>query len=227
MFALVHIISISDKLPRKGLKIAHINICSLRNKVHEINNLLTSDNINALAISETQIIYLMIVAIQGYNIYRRDSNAHGGGVAVYIQSHIPVMPREDLMSSVIEVLWLQVPLAHLKPFLLGCCYRPPSANSQHLNDMCEMLDSVCDVNREVYFLRDLNIDCFLSSCLLKRKLLTLTNACNLVQVIHQFTRVFTNTTGTRSFKCIDNTSTNTVDFVLKLCPYPLDAVITI
>ena len=44
------------------------------------------------------------VAIQGYNICRRDRNAYGGGVAVYIQSHIPVMLREDLMSSVIEVL---------------------------------------------------------------------------------------------------------------------------
>ena len=31
---------------------------------------------------------------------RRDSNAYGGGVAVYIQSHFLVMLREDLMSSV-------------------------------------------------------------------------------------------------------------------------------
>ena len=73
-------------------------------------------------------------------------------MAVYTQSLIPIMPREDILSSVIEVLWLQVHLAHLKPFLLGCCYRPPSANSQYLNNMCDILDSVCDVNREVYFL---------------------------------------------------------------------------
>ena len=53
-----------------------------------------------------------------------------------------------------------------------------------------MLDSVCDVNREVYFLGDLNIDWFSSSCLLKRKLLTVTSACNLVQVINQPTSVF-------------------------------------
>ena len=132
------------------------------------------------------------VAIYGYNIYLRDRNAYGGGVAVYIQSHIPVMLREDLMSSVIEVLWLQVHLAHLKPFLFGCCYRPIIAKSQYLNNMCEILDSVYDVNREVYFLGDLNIDCFSTSCLLKRKLLTLTSACNLVQVINQPTRLFTN-----------------------------------
>ena len=112
------------------------------------------------------------------------------------------------MSSVIEVLWLQVHLAHLKPFLLGCCYRPPSANSQYLNSVCEMLESVYDVNREVYFLGDLNIDWFSSSCQLKRKFLT--SACNLVQVIIQPTRVFTNTTGTRSSTCIDHIITNAV-----------------
>ena len=128
-----------------------------------------------------------------------------GGVAVYVQSHIPVKLREDLMSSVIEVLWLQVHFALLNHFLLGCCYRPPGANSQYLNNMCEMLDSVCDVNsREVYFLGDLNIDWFSSSCPLKRKLLTLTSACNLVQVIHLPNWVFTNTTGTRSSTCIDH-----------------------
>ena len=66
------------------------------------------------------------------------------------------MLREDIMSSVTEVLWLQVHLAHLKHFLLGCCYWPPSANSQYLNNVCEMLDSVCDVNSEVDLLGDQN-----------------------------------------------------------------------
>ena len=35
------------------------------------------------------------------------------------------------------------------------CYRPPSANSQYLDNICEMLNNVCDINREVYFLEDL------------------------------------------------------------------------
>ena len=56
--------------------------------------------------------------------------------------------------------------------------------------VCEMLDSVSDVNREVYFLGDLNIEWFSSSCLLKRKLLIVTSAYNLVPVINQSTRVF-------------------------------------
>ena len=134
------------------------------------------------------------------------------------RSHIPVMLREDPMSSVIEV-WLQVHLAHPKPFHLGCCYRTPSAKSQFLNNMCDMLNSVCDVNREVDFLGDLNIDSFSSCSPLKRKLLTVN--CNRVQVINQPTRVLTNTTGTRSSTCIDHIFTKTVELCSKDVSIPI------
>ena len=70
-----------------------------------------------------------VAAIHGDNIYRKDRNANGGGVAVYIQNHIPVKLRDDLM---LKIIWIQVHLPHLKPILGGSCYRPPSANS-HLS----------------------------------------------------------------------------------------------
>ena len=81
-----------------------------------------------------------------------------------------------------------------------------------------MLDTVCDINREVYFLGDLNTAWFSSSCPLKRKLFTVPYACNLVQVINQPTRVFTNTTGTRSSTCIGHIFTNTVELCSKAVP---------
>ena len=74
--------------------------------------------------------------INGYNIFRKDRNAYGGGVACYIQSHILALVRDDLMTSNIEVLWLQIHLTHLKPILLGCCYRPPNAKSCYLDTIC-------------------------------------------------------------------------------------------
>ena len=87
------------------------------------------------------------------------TNANGGSVAVYIQNHIPVKLRDDLMLNTVEVMWLQVHLPHLKSILVGSCYRPSSANSQILDNMCELLDNVWDINREVYFQGDLNIGC--------------------------------------------------------------------
>ena len=70
--------STSDKLPskasktikqhRKVLKIAHINICSLRNKDNEVNNLFVTDDIHLLTISETHLDNTFddtVVAIHG------------------------------------------------------------------------------------------------------------------------------------------------------------------
>jgi hypothetical protein len=46
----------------------------------------------------------IVVAIHGYNIYRKDRNANGGGVNVYIQNHIPVKLRDNLMLNTYEVI---------------------------------------------------------------------------------------------------------------------------
>ena len=70
-----------------------------------------------------------VVAIHGFNIHRKDRNANGGGVAVYIQNHIPVTLRDNLMLNTVEVIWLQVHLPHLKPIIVGSCYRRPSVKS--------------------------------------------------------------------------------------------------
>ena len=71
-------------------------------------------------------------------------------MAVYIQNHIPVELRLDIVLNTVEVIWLQVHLPQLKPILVRSCYRPPSANSQYLDNMCEMLDNVCDINRGIF-----------------------------------------------------------------------------
>jgi hypothetical protein len=49
---------------------------------------------------------MIVVAIHGCYIYRKYSNANGGGVAVYIQNHIPVKLREDIVLNNVEVIWL-------------------------------------------------------------------------------------------------------------------------
>lgn len=204
--------------PKKGLKIAHINICSLRNKIPDIINMLTSHNINILAISETHLDNTFddaTVEIQEYSIYRRDRDVYGGGVAMYIQSHIPVKIREDLMSCDVEMLWLEVHLPHLKPMLMGCCYRPPGSGNQYLDDLGEMFERACDENREIYVLGDLNIDFLASKCSLKKKILTIKGACNLVQVINQPTKECINKTGLISSSCIDHIYTNVAELCSK------------
>lgn len=100
-------------LPKKGLRIAHINIRSLKNKVHEISSLVNSENINVLAVSEMHLDLSITdtgVAIPDYNIFRNDRNIFVGGVTIYIQSHIPTKVRSDLIVPSIEAFWLEVHL---------------------------------------------------------------------------------------------------------------------
>ena len=175
----------SLKLPKKGLKIAHLNICSLRNKVHEITSLLKNENLHILAISETHLdstIGVNEIAVSGYNVFRNDRNSYGGGVAIYVQNHMPVKTRGDLLTSDIEALWIQIHLPHTKPFLLGCCYRQPSAHVQYLEEICLMLQKDSDCEREIYFLGDLNIDWLSATC--SRKLSVIAKVCNLSQMLN-------------------------------------------
>lgn len=74
---------------------------------------------------------------------------------------------------------------------------------------------MCDVNREVYFLGDLNIDWLATSCPLKSKLLTVTNVCNMTQVITQPIRVHASSVGSVTSTGIDHIFTNTTELCSK------------
>lgn len=148
-----------NKLP-KGLILAHINTCSLGNKIQDLSLFLQLNKIDILMISETHLDHFIDnsdVDMGGFSIYRTDRNRFGGGVAIYILDHFPVKLRHDLMVDDVEVLWLQVQLPHLKPISLGCCYRPPSARIEYVNGLCNMLYKVTEENRELYWLGDLLI----------------------------------------------------------------------
>lgn len=63
-------------------------VVSLRNKLIDITNILSEENIHILAISETHLDSTWRFSIKHTRIqciYRRDKNAHGGGVAIYIR----------------------------------------------------------------------------------------------------------------------------------------------
>ena len=214
---------IAINLPRKGLKLAHINICSLRNKITEVGELL-SLGIHLLAISETHLDDTFndeVLGVQGYNIFRRDRNRFGGGIAVYVQNNIPVKVRMDLMVDDIEVIWLQINLPYVKPLLIGCVYRPPSAPMDYLDQLCLMLDKVCDLGHETYFLGDTNIDWNSCNCTLKEKLQSTARACNLSQMVEKPTRVCIRRDGSKSETCIDHIFTNCSHLCSKALSIPV------
>lgn len=73
--------------------LAHLNVCCLRNKIYELCSLAESNNIHITAISESHLDSSFddsAVAIHGYNLFSRDRNKYGSGVAIYVMNHIPV-----------------------------------------------------------------------------------------------------------------------------------------
>ena len=137
-------------LPKKGLVIAHLNICCLINKIHEIDQIVQSNHIHVLALSETHLDSSFVdaeVSIYNYTLFRKDRNKYEGGVALYIQNQIPAKERNDIMVSDIEALLVQVHLPYSKPILIGCCYRPPNAKIEYLEGMCDLIDKISDENK--------------------------------------------------------------------------------
>lgn len=214
----------SHKLPKKGLKMAHLNICSIRNKLDEVENIILSNNFHILAVSETHLDSTFddtSLMIEGFNIYRKDRDAYGGRDCIYVQRHLPVRIRYDLMQSDIEALWLQVHLKHLKPILIGCGYSPPGANYEYLDKMCETLDSACSTNLELYFMADMNIDWKSLSCPMRRKLTDICAALGQTQAIDKPTRISFNKDGRRVPTGIDHLYLNTPEICSKAISIPI------
>jgi len=193
--------------------------------VVDVAEILTEYKLHMLAISETHLsseINSDVLKIEGYNLFRLDRGAiKGGGVAVYCQEHIPVKIRSDLGCKEVEVLWLEIKLPYIKSILMGCCYRPPSATILYLDNICKMLDKVCDTNYELFFLGDFNIDWSVRDCPLKARLLSLANTCNLSQVVKKPTRICRRGDGVISATCIDLIFTNISELCSSVASIPV------
>ena len=100
-----------------------INARSLLPKVGELRGLCTYRCYMAIVVTETWLSPEVLdneLAVDGYNLVRRDRNRHGGGVAIFIHNSLPFKP----LHAELELVALSAYLTHaLLPF-----YRPPNSN---------------------------------------------------------------------------------------------------
>ena len=102
----------SSLQPRKrnGLKIAFLNIVSLRKHKSELGITLHDNNIDIIGLSETLLdskVNDSEVSIHGYRIFRNDRNSNVGGVAVYVRENLPE-PIIKIKSDKLELISLEV-----------------------------------------------------------------------------------------------------------------------
>ena len=71
------------------LKIAHLNIQSVKNKIEELKNYLIINNIDIISLNETMLKSKNIFKINNYNCVRCDrKHKRGGGVCLLIHKSI-------------------------------------------------------------------------------------------------------------------------------------------
>ena len=78
-----------------------------------------------LSINETRLsqsIYDDIMAINGNEIYRKDRNREGGGVALYIKTALNTKIRHDLVPEGLECICVEIKGQNCKPFLIATWY---------------------------------------------------------------------------------------------------------
>ena len=93
--------------------------------------------------------------IDGYNLYRKDRNRHGGGVAIYIRSVIP--HNLITMNNDIESLWLELTLKHR--YAIGCLYRPPSSSKDYHDKIIHEIELITNKFTNMVLLGDFNYNC--------------------------------------------------------------------
>ena len=116
---------------RSGMKIGHLNVNGLLNKIHEIFFLLSETKFDILALSETHLhknVSDSLIQIDGYQIARLDreqTNKKLRGCLIYFKNTLDAFERLDLKGhSNTESVWIEI-TAQSQKLLLGCTYRPP------------------------------------------------------------------------------------------------------
>ena len=125
------------------------NVMSLSPKMDELSHVQNA-NYDLVCITETwlqQHIPDSVVAINGYNVIRRDRRVSThGGVCMYVKDKIPYSVLADFEdeSNILEVLWVKLRPTRLprgvSNIVIGVVYHPPNAvNSTMLDYLSKCL----------------------------------------------------------------------------------------
>ena len=141
--------------------IAHININSVRNKIHLLADMIRG-RVDILLISETKLDATFPrpqFFLEGYSEpHRLDRTAFGGGLLLYFRNDIPVKPL-PLISGDIECIFSEITISRKKWLLVGTYNSSKSLISKHLStlelSLCHYLSSydniiiLGDLNSEI------------------------------------------------------------------------------
>ena len=148
---------------RKGVKIAHLNIVSLRKNKLELEVLVNDHKFDVLGLCETRLnenVQDRELRIDGYEIYRNDRDTSGGGVAMYVNNTLSHHRREDITDPKLEILGIEVTPKHAKAFVILCWYRPPTSDIDNFSfeALAKIIRKIDTESKEIILIGDTNCD---------------------------------------------------------------------
>ena len=146
----------------RGLKIAHLNVRSITNKIDSLRLLLLNNPFDVLTISETWLTKNISdpeLNIQGYSFVRNDRKSRcSGGCMIYIRDGLPYRARPDLQDENIESCVLELNRPKCKNMLIWSIYRAPDAPLPNFIDTLNSKISILPQDVELVLLGDFNVD---------------------------------------------------------------------
>src|SRR5436309_1122748 len=112
----------------ENLCVWHLNTCTLRNKIDDINQLLESTSLQPkiFALTETRIsdFEKVFYQLHGYNfILNARKNQSGGGVGIYYSDNLQVWESQGMFNS-FENISISTRIGELEVSIV-VIYRPP------------------------------------------------------------------------------------------------------
>ena len=132
----------------KNFICGQLNINSVRNKFQAIEHILTYGLIDLMAICETKLdasFPLNQFHVNDFKCTRRDHNANGGGIMVYVRSDIPHHRRTDIEDCIntycgLEIIILECIFRKHEKWAVIVGYKPPAVKNV---DFCNAFASLC------------------------------------------------------------------------------------
>ena len=132
------------------IKILHLNINGLRNKVNDLKALIVEEKPEIITLNETKLTGDMTFSIDGYNsiIMNRPGRAIGGGIATLIKNNLKYNNVQKYWIDKHEIIKVSIHSKNKQSHIVNC-YIPPSAKIN--KEVIELLS-----NKNTIIVGDLN-----------------------------------------------------------------------
>ena len=211
--------------PLHNIKIAHLNIRSLKNREHYIlaKEAVRANKLDIFTVSETWLdstVSDIEVGFPGFHFHRLDRNIQtGGGVCIFTKQGFKVERLHELSyiaASGLHMLWVKIQIRNWRSFLVCTVYKPPDTSTLCFDtDFSETLVKALSLNKPIFILGDLNCNMLNDNDPACQALTSFCSSFNLLQLITQPTRI---TQNSETLICVPLASNGNLVMQTKVVP---------